>query len=102
MPREAAFWRDDASGLDADAELGGLPIAGVGIEVVGSAVVELVAKAKFTAKVEADCGDRHSDGEPANDPESFALFLFVEECQQRCGGGGHGWLGLLKLMIAQL
>ena len=84
----------DAAGLDADAEFGGLLIARVRIEVVRSAVVELVTESKFTAKVEADGGDSHADREPANNPESFALFLFVEECQ-RCGGGGHSWLGLL-------
>jgi hypothetical protein len=94
MPHGAAFLKCDVAGLDTDAELGGLLIAGVRIKVVGSAVVELVTQSKFTAKVEADGGDSHTDREPANDPERFALFLFVEECQ-RCSGGGHSWLSLL-------
>ena len=78
----------DAAGLDADAEFGRLLIAGLRIEVVWSAVIELITESKFPAKVEANGGYSHSNREPANNPESFALFLFVEE-RQRCGGGGH-------------
>src|SRR5580704_15936726 len=68
-------------GLDTDAELCRLLIAGIGVEVVGRALVELVAQANLTAHVEAEGGDGHADGEPSDNLEGLALLLIVEECQ---------------------
>ena len=95
MPRKAAFRTDEFTcGLDADAELSGLLIAGVRIEVVGRTVIELVAETNFAANVEADSGECHACGEPADDFERLAVVLLVEKCEWG-GVGGHDWLGLL-------
>ena len=88
MPRKAAFFKRDCGSLDADAELGGLLVAGVRVEIVGRAMVELVAKANLAANPDADRGGSHSDGEPADDPEGFALVLLIEK-REACGVSGH-------------
>lgn len=79
---------------DADPELTRLPAAGVRVEIVWGAPFEFIALAKFAAQVKADGGNGHSDGEPSDDPEGFALVLLVEK-RQSCGICGHGWIALL-------
>jgi hypothetical protein len=69
----------DGGELDADSEFCGLLIAGVRVKVVRRAVIELVAEAKFTTNVEADGGDCHTCGKPADNLKRFALVLFVEK-----------------------
>ena len=81
--------------LDSDAELGGLLVPSTGVEIVGRTVIELVTQAKFAAYVDADGGDSHTHGEPAEDLEGVVLVLFVEK-RERCGISGHGRLDLLS------
>jgi hypothetical protein len=56
--------------LDADAKFAGLLRAGVGIEVVGRALLESVAVAQLCADIDAHGGNGDSDREPGNDTES--------------------------------
>ena len=80
--------------LDAYAELSGLLIAGARIEIIRRAPVEFVAESKFTANVHTDGCYGHTNREPADDLERFAIVLLVEKSDGG-GVGGHGRLGLL-------
>ena len=81
MPREAAFHAEGGRGLDADAKLGRLLVAGARVEVVGGAALELIARTKFATDVEADCGNGHTYGDPSNNLEGLGLLFVVEEGQ---------------------
>lgn len=61
--------------LDAHAEFAGLLISGVGVEIIGSAALELVADAELATDVDAESGDGHTGREPAEHPDRPALFL---------------------------
>lgn len=51
--------------LDAEAEVYVLLVAGVGVGVVGGAVVELVTLAEFATDEEAECDRAETGGDPA-------------------------------------
>src|SRR5208283_1442436 len=55
--------------LDADAELAGVLLARIGVEVVRSALLEPGAAAQLGAKEDADGGDCDSDREPGDDAQ---------------------------------
>jgi len=78
--------------LDAQAEFGTLALASLGVEVVGGAVVELVALAQLAARKDADRCHSHSQRKPANHTQRagfFCLFGFVfgDQCFRLSGHG---------------
>src|SRR5579863_7789474 len=79
-------------GLDAYAELHVLHfVAGVGVEVVWGAPVELVALAKFAANHQADRDSSEAGGKPANgaqDGRLRRLFFDRSTCIGDCGSSG--------------
>jgi hypothetical protein len=79
--RGGIFQKRIGARLDADAELGRLLIAGTGVEVVGRAALELIARTKFATDVEADSGNGHTDGDPSNDLKRLRVLFVVEEGQ---------------------
>ena len=81
--RERAKGRRGRVALDAQAEVYVLLVAGVGVEVVGGAAVELVALAEFAAYEEAEGYGSESGGDPAEGLEDGGLFVLVLV-------GGHG------------
>ena len=56
-------------GLDTEAEVYVLLVAGVRIEVVGSAAVELIALADFAAHEEPERDGSQTSGDPADGPQ---------------------------------
>ena len=65
-------------GLDSEAEVDVLLVAGVGVGVVGGAVVELVALAEFAADEEAESYGAEAGGDPAYGlDEGGFFFVFV-------------------------
>ena len=79
--RGGIFGEAIGAGLDAYAKLRRLLIAGARVEIIGSALLEFVAQAKLAAYVQANCGNRHTNGEPSNDLEGLGLLFIVEERQ---------------------
>jgi len=65
--------------LDADAELAGMPLTGVSIEVVRRASLEFRTAAELCAEVDSNGGHSHTDGEPANNLEGFRALLPVKK-----------------------
>ena len=63
-------------GLDSHSEIGGGLRTGVRVEVIGSAVVELVPAAELVAQINAERGHSHAHGEPSDDPQCLALAYF--------------------------
>ena len=64
--------------LDAEAEVYVLLVAGVGVEIVGGAVVEAVALAEFASDEEAESYGAEASGDPTNGlDEGRFFFLFV-------------------------
>jgi hypothetical protein len=62
-------------GLDAEGEVYVLLVAGVGVEVVGGAAVELVALAEFAADEEAESDRTEAGGDPAYGLDKGGLFF---------------------------
>src|SRR5580698_3163224 len=75
--------------LDADAKFAGLLRAGLGVEVVGRALLEPVTVADFCTDVDADRGNSDSDRKPGDDAKSCRSGLFW------FGGFWDGQLGLI-------
>jgi hypothetical protein len=75
--------------LDAHAKLGGLGLAGLGVEIVRGAVPELVTDAEFAAYIDAKSGDGHAYRKPAKYPERRVVITgFVNGCKG-CGFDVH-------------
>jgi len=74
-PKAALSIRKNEADLDAQAEFAGLLFSGVGVKIIGIAVVELVAAKQFATHEEAHC----SHGQPTeSQPITFsALDSFV-------------------------
>ena len=62
--------------LDADAKFTGLLGAGLGVEVVGRALLEFVAIADLGADVDADRGNSDSNRKPGDDAKSYRSGFF--------------------------
>lgn len=62
--------------LDAEAEVYVFLVAGVGVEVVGRAVAELIAESEFPAYEEAQSYGAEAGGDPADGLEEGRFLLF--------------------------
>jgi hypothetical protein len=84
--------------LDAEAEVYVLLVAGVGVEVVGGAAVELVALAEFAADEEAESYGTEAGRDPADGFDEGRVFFFVF-------GEGHGgdilWAGAENATVGE-
>ena len=81
--------------LDAEAEVYILLVAGVGVEVVGGATVELVTLTHLAANEEAEGYGAQAGGDPAYglDEGRFVVFHLVLVGKREWGGGRNN-LGL--------
>ncbi len=77
-------------GLDAEAEVDVLLVAGVGVGVVGGAVVEPVALAEFAADEEAESYGAEAGGDPAYGLEEGGLFFVFVTVPISVVGKGDG------------
>jgi hypothetical protein len=72
--------------LDAQAEVYVLLVAGVSVEVVGGAAVELVALAEFAADEEAERNGSETGGDPSYGLDESGFFvLFFPQLKMREG-----------------
>jgi hypothetical protein len=82
---KCSFWADAEEDvglklggwLDAEAEVYILLVAGVGVEVVGGAAVELVTLAEFAAYEEAEGYSAEGCGDPADGLHDRRIFVFL-------------------------
>jgi hypothetical protein len=76
--------------LDAETEIYVLLVAGVGVEVVGGAAVELVALAEFASDEQAESYGSETGGDPAYgfDEGSFFFVVFRLLGERKDAGGG--------------
>jgi hypothetical protein len=70
-------WWCGAGGLDAEAEVYVLLVAGVGVGVVGGTAVELVALAQFASDEEAESYGAEAGGDPAYGLEESGFFFTI-------------------------
>ena len=73
--------------LNAEAEVDVLLVAGVGVDVVGGAAVELVALAEFASDEEAEGYGAKAGGDPADGLDEGGFFFALRRCRCRCCGG---------------
>src|SRR5271163_3470019 len=91
--------------LNAETEVYVLFVAGVGVEVVGGAVVEAIALAEFASDEEAESYSAEAGGDPADglDEGRFFFFLFIVPIlpvARKGKGAGDGGVVCLSVWVA--
>ena len=77
-------------GLDSEAEVDVLLVAGVGVGVVGGAVVEPISLAEFAANEEAQSHGAQAGGDPAHGLDEGGLFFTLIAVSISVVGEGDG------------